>query len=150
MRSCITALLLALTIASAFATPTDDEQLDARVHALSHELRCVVCQNQTLADSQADLAVDLRRQIREQMCAGKSDAAVKDFLVQRYGDFVLYKPPLKPATWLLWFGPLLLLLVVAAAILRNRRRGSPSTATLGEADRQRLDSLLDRSPESPQ
>ncbi|MBB3176871.1 cytochrome c-type biogenesis protein [Variovorax sp. Sphag1AA] len=150
MRSGITALLFALTLASAFASPTDDEQLDARVHALSHELRCVVCQNQTLADSQADLAVDLRRQIREQMRAGKSDAAVKDFLVQRYGDFVLYKPPLKPVTLLLWFGPLLLLVIVAAAIVSNRRRASPSTAPLGEADRQRLDALLDRSPESPQ
>ena len=145
----ITPALLAFACASALAAPTSDEQLDARVQALSHQLRCVVCQNQTLADSQADLAVDLRRQMREQMRAGASDAAVKDYLVQRYGDFVLYKPPLKPSTWLLWFGPLLLLAVVVVAIARKRRRGGPSPAALDDAERQQLDALLERSPEAP-
>ena len=149
MRRCIAPALLAFACTGTFAAPADDEQLDARVHALSHQLRCVVCQNQTLADSQAELAVDLRRQMREQMRAGASDDAVRDFLVQRYGDFVLYKPPLNPVTWLLWFGPLLLLALVLAAIVRNRRRGARSPAALDEADRQRLDAMLDRSPESP-
>jgi len=145
----IAAALLAFSCASAFAAPADDEQLDARVHALSHQLRCVVCQNQTLADSQAELAVDLRRQMREQMRAGASDEAVKDYLVQRYGDFVLYKPPLKPVTWLLWFGPLVLLGFVIIAIARSRRRGAPQAAALDDAERQRLDALLDRTPEPP-
>jgi len=149
VRSRIVFILLALACAIAFAVSADDAQLDARVHALSHQLRCVVCQNQTLADSQAELAVDLRRQMREQMRAGASDEAVKDYLVQRYGDFVLYKPPLKPVTWLLWFGPLLLLAFVIGALVRNRRRGSPSAAPLDDADRERLDVLLDRSPEPP-
>ena len=146
----IAAALLAFALASTFAAPGGDEQLDARVHALSHQLRCVVCQNQTLADSQAELAVDLRRQIREQMRAGASDEAVKDYLVQRYGDFVLYKPPLNPVTWLLWFGPLLLLACVVAAIVRSRRRGARSPAALDDAERQRLVALLDRSPGPPQ
>ncbi|SCK58524.1 cytochrome c-type biogenesis protein CcmH [Variovorax sp. HW608] len=149
MHRRIASTLLALACASALAAPTGDEQLDARVQALSHQLRCVVCQNQTLADSQADLAVDLRRQMREQMRAGASDAAVKDYLVQRYGDFVLYKPPLKPSTWLLWFGPSLLLALVVIAIARKRWRGGPSPAPLDDAERQRLDALLERSPESP-
>jgi cytochrome c-type biogenesis protein CcmH len=146
----IASALLAFACAGALAAqPTDEERLDARVQALSHQLRCVVCQNQTLADSQADLAVDLRRQMREQMRAGASDAAVKDYLVQRYGDFVLYRPPLKPSTWLLWFGPLLLLAVVVVAIARKRRRGGPSPAALDDAERQQLDALLERSPEAP-
>ncbi len=149
MRRCVASALLAFACAGAFAAPADDEQLDARVQALSHQLRCVVCQNQTLADSQADLAVDLRRQMREKMRAGASDDAIRDFLVQRYGDFVLYKPPLKPVTWLLWFGPLLLLAFVVAALVRSRRRGAPAPAALGDAERQRLDAMLDRSAEPP-
>src|SRR2546422_10623926 len=88
---------------------TDDPELDKRLMALSQQLRCLVCQNETLADSQADLAADLRRQIKEQMKAGKSDAEIIAFLTDRYGDFVLYKPPVKPRTYLLWFGPFILL-----------------------------------------
>ena len=117
----IAALWPALALATAIAAPSD-AQLDARVHALSQQLRCVVCQNQTLADSQAELAVDLRRQIRGQLRAGAGDEAVKAYLVQRYGDFVLYDPPLKPSTWLLWFGPLLLRALAALAVVRSRLR----------------------------
>ncbi|CAG2147101.1 cytochrome c-type biogenesis protein [Cupriavidus numazuensis] len=127
------------------AAPTDAD-LDARVHALSEQLRCLVCQNQTLADSNAELAVDLRRQIREQLRQGASDEAVKQYLVQRYGDFVLYKPPLKPMTWLLWFGPLLLLMVVLAALWRARSRRAAPTAPLDDAERRRLAELLDEPP----
>src|SRR5947207_8496933 len=82
-----------------------DPPLERRVANLAHELRCLVCQNQTIADSNAPLAVDLRNQIREQMAGGKSDRDIVDFMVQRYGDFVLYRPPLKATTIVLWGGP---------------------------------------------
>ncbi|MCV2361286.1 cytochrome c-type biogenesis protein CcmH [Paucibacter sp. TC2R-5] len=86
-----------------------DAAEQARIQHLSEILRCVVCQNQTLADSQAELAQDIKRELQAQVLAGSSDEAVLAFMVQRYGDFVLYRPPLKPSTWALWFGPLLLL-----------------------------------------
>ncbi|HEV7477061.1 MAG TPA: cytochrome c-type biogenesis protein, partial [Burkholderiales bacterium] len=88
---------------------SETKDLDRRVAELSAELRCLVCQNQSIADSNADLAVDLRRQIREQLGSGKSERDVVDFMVQRYGDFVLYRPPLKASTVLLWAGPFLFL-----------------------------------------
>src|SRR5687768_13318885 len=103
----IVLLLAAPVFAADGALP--DPVLEQRVRALAEELRCLVCQNQTLADSNADLAVDLRREIREKMRAGMSDKAVTDYLVTRYGDFVLYRPPFKPTTLLLWLGPFLLL-----------------------------------------
>jgi cytochrome c-type biogenesis protein CcmH len=105
--------------------------LDARLKRLESELRCLVCQNQTLADSSADLAEDLRREVRELALAGKSDAEIKAYLVARYGDFVLYNPPLKSTTWLLWLGPFALLLGGGAlwwVVLRRRARAS-ATAT---------------------
>ena len=140
------AWLAALCLASGIAlagVAADDASLDARAHALAQQLRCVVCQNQTLADSNADLAVDLRRQIRQQLAVGASERAVKDYLVQRYGDFVLYEPPLKPLTWLLWFGPLLLLVGVVAMLLRARWRSPRAPAPLLDArERERLDALL--------
>jgi len=89
-------------------TPTI-ASLDARTMALAGELRCLVCQNQSLADSHAPLALDLREQIHQQLAQGRSEQQVVDFMVQRYGDFVLYEPPLNASTALLWFGPLLLL-----------------------------------------
>src|ERR671925_204805 len=95
-----------------------DPELEKRVLKLSQELRCLVCQNETLADSRADLAEDLRRQIREQMKAGKSDKEIIGFLTERYGDFVLYKPPVKSTTYLLWFGPFVLLLMGLGALYR--------------------------------
>jgi cytochrome c-type biogenesis protein CcmH len=136
---------LAFTLHAGAATPTDAE-LDARVHALSEQLRCLVCQNQTLADSNAELAVDLRRQVREQLRQGASDDEVKQYLVQRYGDFVLYKPPLKPLTWLLWFGPLLLLGIVLAVLWRVRARRAAPAAPLDDAERRRLAELLGEPP----
>ncbi|HEU0290139.1 MAG TPA: cytochrome c-type biogenesis protein [Burkholderiales bacterium] len=120
-----------------------DPALEARVNALATELRCLVCQNQTLADSNAPLAVDLRNQIREKMQQGASERGVVDFMVARYGDFVLYRPPLKATTVLLWAGPLLLLIAGIAILYHRlaRRRGEPQLELSG-AERSRAQSLL--------
>ena len=116
--------------------------LDQRVAAIAAELRCLVCQNQSIAESNADLAVDLRRQIREQLKEGRSERDVLDFMVQRYGDFVLYRPPLKASTLLLWGGPFLLLVLgifLLARKIRSVRRPAPQ---LSEAERARAAALL--------
>jgi cytochrome c-type biogenesis protein CcmH len=116
--------------------------LDQRVAAIAAELRCLVCQNQSIAESNADLAVDLRRQIREQLKEGRSERDVLDFMVQRYGDFVLYRPPLKASTFLLWGGPFLLLVLgifLLARKIRSVRRPAPQ---LSEAERARAAALL--------
>lgn len=99
-----------------------DAAEETRFHALTSTLRCVMCQNESLADSQAQIAHDLRREILELMRQGKSDAQIRDFLVARYGEFVLYKPRIEPATWLLWFGPLALFFVGGATVLVIVRR----------------------------
>lgn len=117
--------MLALWVsASAWAgQPQPDEE--QRLRTLSAELRCLVCQNQSLADSNAELAVDLRNQVQDLMRSGKSDQEIKDYLVQRYGDFVLYRPPVKSSTVVLWIGPFVLLALGAVAMLRyvrSRRR----------------------------
>ena len=112
--------------ATAVAQAPKDAALEARLKTLSEELRCLVCQNQTLADSTAPLADDLRREVRELAQQGKTDAEIKQYLVARYGDFVLYKPPVKSTTYLLWFGPFAFLLgggLVWFVVLRRRRRG---------------------------
>ena len=100
------------------AQPNEDPKIEQRMRALTEQLRCLVCQNETLADSRADLAEDLRRQIREQMKAGKSDPEILAFLTQRYGDFVLYNPPVKSTTYLLWFGPFVLLIAGTGVLYR--------------------------------
>jgi len=100
------------------AIPNEDPRIEQRMRALTEQLRCLVCQNETLADSRADLAEDLRKQIREQMKAGKSDQEILAFLTQRYGDFVLYKPPVKATTYLLWFGPFILLIAGTGVLYR--------------------------------
>lgn len=100
---------------------------EARFHALAAELRCVMCQNQSLADSNALIALSLRHEVLELMRKGNSDAQIKDFLVARYGEFVLYKPRVEPSTWLLWLGPLALLLVgagVVVVLIRKRTSGT--------------------------
>jgi len=140
-------LAFALGAALAFgkdAPPmSDDPVLEKRVMALAEELRCLVCQNQTLADSNADLALDLRRQIREQLKAGRSERQVIDYLVDRYGDFVLYRPPLKATTVLLWFGPFLLLALGALVLVRRvRRQRGETPAQLSQADHARAAELL--------
>jgi cytochrome c-type biogenesis protein CcmH len=120
-----------------------DPALDRRVANLAHEMRCLVCQNQTIAESNAPLAVDLRNQIREQLTAGKSEREVVDFMVARYGDFVLYRPPLKATTVLLWVGPFVFLLggfYLLARVLRRRRVAAPE---LSDAERSRAAKLLE-------
>ena len=120
----------------------EDPALERRVASLAHELRCLVCQNQTLADSNAPLAQDLRNQIREQLKAGKSERDVIDFMVARYGDFVLYRPPFKATTVALWSGPFVLLALGAWLLVRRVRKKAPPPE-LTEAERRRAAQLLE-------
>jgi cytochrome c-type biogenesis protein CcmH len=151
VRKLILALSLAMTVLAAqakdAAPAAADPLLEKRVTALASELRCLVCQNQTLADSHADLALDLKQQIREKLAAGMSEAEVVDFMVQRYGDFVLYRPPLKGSTWLLWFGPLLLLVAGCGLLLRRLKVRRPGPEASPEELR-RAAALLDGGNES--
>ena len=129
-----------------------EAELDRRVHVFAKEVRCLVCQNETLADSRADLALDLRREIREQMKAGKSDEQIAAFLTERYGDFVLYRPPLKPSTYFLWFGPFVLLAGGLFALYRSLKhwRTLPDVEPLSANERRRIRHLLDiRQEEDP-
>ena len=133
----MTALLLIVLALPAYAKEAapaaQDPALEQRVMRLTTELRCLVCQNQSLADSHADLAIDLKNQVRSQMQAGKSDAEIRDYMVARYGDFVLYRPPLKPTTALLWAGPFVLLagggLALGFYLRRRRERIAESELT---------------------
>src|SRR6266478_4501606 len=132
------ALFLAVSVASA-----DDSALDKRAMDLAAELRCLVCQNQSLAESNAGLAVDLRNQIREQLSRGASEREVVDFMVARYGDFVLYRPPLKASTVLLWSGPFLFLGLGTFILVRRLRRKRPEEPPMSDEDRARVARLLD-------
>ena len=135
-------LVLVLFCAAA-AAAADDPVLEKRVATLAHELRCLVCQNQSLAESNAPLAVDLRNQIREQLKAGRTERDVIDFMVARYGDFVLYRPPFKAATAALWLGPFLLLALGAWLLYRNVARRRPDAPQLSAAERARAAKLLE-------
>ena len=153
----LTALLRVGCLAATLALPlagqakeaaplADDPVVEQRMIAISEDLRCLVCQNESLAGSHAELAEALRDEIRTQIRAGKSDKEISDYLVDRYGDFVLYRPPLKAATLLLWFGPAALALVGVGAlvrILRRRGRDVP-VATLSAAEADQADALLAR------
>ena len=121
-----------------------DPVVEARLVVLSQELRCLVCQNESLASSHAELADDLRREVRDLIRQGKSDPEVKDFLVSRYGDFVLYRPEVKPLTWVLWFGPFVLLLVALVLLGRyvQERRLQIKPQTLSDEERARAEQLL--------
>nr|WP_240794662.1 cytochrome c-type biogenesis protein [Azoarcus sp. DD4] len=122
----------------------EDPVLEARVLELSHKLRCLVCQNQSIAESHAPLAVDLRNQVREQFVAGRDENQIVDYLVARYGDFVLYEPPFKLTTLVLWLGPLLLLVAGAGWLaFRLRRRAAEAVTTLSEAEHARARALLE-------
>ena len=138
--------VLPLQAFAADAVPTDKDSVAAsRAVKLSEKLRCLVCQNQTIADSNAELAQDLRRQIHEQIAAGKTDDEIVDYMVARYGDFVLYQPPVKPTTVLLWAGPGLLLLAgffALARIVRARRAESDAPPLTAE-EHERAARLLD-------
>ena len=126
------------------AQPNEDPQIEQRMKALTEQLRCLVCQNETLADSRADLAEDLRKQIREQMKAGKSDQEIIAYLTARYGDFVLYKPPVKATTYLLWFGPFVLMIAGTIVLFRylKSRRKLIQDKPLSAAEHQRAEEIL--------
>lgn len=125
MRALLTSLLLALT-SNVFALTPHEQTLppeqDARYRVLIHELRCLVCQNQTIADSNADLAADLRRQVHERIAQGQTDEEIRTYVTERFGDFVLYKPPMNARTVVLWVGPFLLVLGGVWFVLRLLRR----------------------------
>jgi len=125
--------------------PLPDAGLEARAEAIDASLRCVVCQNESIAQSNAVLAADLRAIVRERVAAGDTDDEVRDYMVARYGEFVLMKPRVEPATWLLWFGPFAALALGGAgvAVYLARRRGQPEVEPLSEAEQRRLDALLD-------
>ncbi|MCM3874497.1 MAG: cytochrome c-type biogenesis protein CcmH [Pyrinomonadaceae bacterium] len=127
----------------------EDPELEKRVMSLSEELRCLVCQNETLAASQADLAVDLRREIREQLKAGKSEKEIITFLTARYGDFVLYRPRVTPATYLLWFGPFALMVIGLGLLFYylKQRRELISQQPLSPEEHHRAEELLKVAPE---
>ena len=119
-----------------------DETVKAQYHGLIAELRCLVCQNQNLADSDADLAKDLRDQAFDMLVSGQSPDQVKQFMVQRYGEFVLYEPPFTPATWLIWVGPFILLAIALVIAWRISQKAKHRKATLNSEDKARAAELL--------
>lgn len=157
MIRALTMLVLLLPLVAAAADTAlpveDDPVLEKRVMALTAELRCLVCQNQSLADSHADLAIDLKNQVRAMMKEGRSDAEIKAFMTDRYGDFVLYRPPVKATTWLLWAGPFVLFAVALAALfayIRRRRAGTDEADALSPAQQAQARALLEpRDPTAP-
>ena len=147
-------LLILSTIVLACATNTtfakdaaplaDDPVTEQRLITISEEMRCLVCQNESLAGSRSDLANDLRREIRILIVEGKTDEQIRNFMVERYGDFVLYRPPVKPITWLLWIGPFVILLagIIGLMVYLRRRNQSMPSAALSAEDNRRIDALL--------
>jgi cytochrome c-type biogenesis protein CcmH len=131
------------TVITAQAEAPMSPAVKARWDHIAAELRCLVCQNETLASSHAELALDLRRELRSLIEQGQTDADIRSFMVSRYGDFVLYKPEVKPVTWLLWFGPFVLLLLALLVALRLMRRAPPAPAPLTESERERVRQLLE-------
>jgi cytochrome c-type biogenesis protein CcmH len=155
-RYALVALIAVAPLAyAADAVPTEqDPVVSARAVKLEEQLRCLVCQNQTIAESNASLAQDLRQQVREQIAAGKSDDEIVNFMTTRYGDFVLYRPPLKGTTVLLWAGPALLLVAgfaMLVVVLRKRRAAAADVESLSDEDRERAKRLLegDRPDDKP-
>ncbi len=144
---CYALMFAGTAIANEAAPMAADVVVEKRLIEISEELRCLVCQNETIAASRADLAVDLRREIRKMIAEGKTDKEILDFMVERYGDFVRYRPPMKPTTWLLWIGPFVLLAGgIAALIMFLRRRVKDKAAPeLSEEERRRAAALLDQS-----
>jgi len=145
------ALQCAIGVQAEEAAPlADDPVVEQRLITIAEELRCLVCQNESLAGSRADLANDLRREVRILIRSGKSDAEIREYLVNRYGDFVLYRPPVKPTTWLLWFGPLLLLIgalwLLISVIRRNQRQ--KDTPVLDADKRAKAQALLQETDSS--
>lgn len=145
MRGFLLILLLSLQALRVTAAPVDPE----RMRALSEELRCLVCQNQSIAESQAPLAQDLREELERLMREGKTDTEIRHWMVARYGDFVLYRPPLRPRTWALWFGPLVLVLLGLLLIWALIRKQAQASAPLGEVDEEQLQAALKNAPSDP-
>jgi cytochrome c-type biogenesis protein CcmH len=148
MRTIAAAALLAfagLAFGQASEIARPDPATEGRLKALAEELRCLVCQNQTIADSSAPLALDLRNQIRTQIAQGRSDTQIRDYMVERYGDFVLYRPPLRATTVLLWVGPFALLgfgIGCWLFIARRRKQAAAGASPLPDARRKELEALL--------
>lgn len=148
MKRLFAMLLVALVCAGAWAKEAaplaEDPVVEQRLIDISEEMRCLVCQNESLAGSRADLAQDLRRELRGLIRAGKSDAQIKEFMVSRYGDFVLYRPPVKPTTWLLWAGPFVLMIAGVVMLLAYLRRRGRETGDAGLSDdeKNRMQALL--------
>lgn len=153
LLAAILTCLLAFALLPAGAVQPDeimaDQKLEARARALSAQLRCMVCQNESIDESGADLARDLRLLVRERLKAGDTDEQIRSFLVQRYGDFILLKPPVKPETWLLWSTPFLILLIGGIFILVARRQhpGQDAADCLTGAEQARLNAMLDEDRE---
>jgi cytochrome c-type biogenesis protein CcmH len=151
MKRLFALLLIALALATAWAKEAaplaDDPAVEQRMIAISEEMRCLVCQNESLAGSRAELAQDLRRELRELIKQGKTDAQIRDFMVERYGDFVLYRPRVKPETYLLWAGPFLLMIVAVVVLLvyLRRRNRAVGQAQLSEDEASRAEALLKES-----
>ena len=151
MKRLAALLLLALAVATGFAKEAaplaDDPVVEARLIAISEEMRCLVCQNESLAGSRSDLANDLRRELRTLIKAGKSDQQIREFMVERYGDFVLYRPPVKPTTWLLWAGPFLLMItgIVVLLVYLRRRNRAVGDEVLTDEESSRAAALLKES-----
>ena len=147
MRRAIAAAILALAPVLAWSQAEEVAKPDAaterRLKDLAEELRCLVCQNQTIADSNAPLALDLRNQIRTQIAQGRSDDQIRSYMVERYGDFVLYRPPLKASTVLLWTGPFVLLLLGLFLLVRKVRSTNRQDPPLSEAQRVRAAALIE-------
>lgn len=141
----LTIVCFATAIGAQVAQPLEDPAIEQRMKALTKELRCLVCQNETLAESQAPLAEDLRREIRAQIKAGKTDQEILAYATQRYGDFVLYSPPVKATTYLLWFGPFVFLILGTAFLYRyvKRRRELIKVKPLTADERRRAEKLLE-------
>jgi cytochrome c-type biogenesis protein CcmH len=140
----VSVLYLHVAYANDAAPLAEDPVTEQRLISISEEMRCLVCQNESLAGSRSDLANDLRREIRTLIKEGKSDDQIRAFMVERYGDFVLYRPPVKPLTWLLWIGPFVILVIGVAflfAYLRRRNTLAPNK-TLTAEDNQKIDALL--------
>lgn len=144
---CWLALAAVLALAAEAQPASANPALEEKVMAISHELRCLVCQNQTIADSNAELAVDLRNQVREKLQQGMSEKDIVAYMVQRYGDFVLYRPPVKGTTWLLWFGPFMLLIGGIVFLGLKLRRRDVSADALPQAEMQRAAALLSETPD---
>lgn len=149
MKILIPLFLLVIFCCNAFAAPVtiykfESKEKEALFYKLSDELRCLVCQNQNIAESNSELAKDLRRQIHTMLQQGKSEEDIIEFMVERYGDYVLFNPPFKPLTWLLWFGPLIIFIIAAVVVMQTiggQKKAKPADEEYSSDDAERLNSL---------